>query len=128
MVALARSYARGPVSLGEIARDEGISSNYLEQLVSRLRKAGLVEATRGAHGGYHLAAGPSSITVGQVLRVLDGPIAPIECASEDENAGLCDRATECPSKAMWERVRDNIARVVDTTTLADLCAGIEVQT
>ena len=121
MVALARSYSRGPLALTEIARSENISLSYLEQLIAILRKAGLVESTRGAHGGYQLTADPASVTVGQVLRTLEGPIAPAECASEVTNPGYCQRETDCPSKPLWEHVRDTIAQVLDATTLADLC-------
>ena len=127
MVALAQSYPQGPMPLAEIARSEGISLSYLEQLIAGLRRAGLVESTRGVHGGYRLTAAPGDVTVGQVVRALEGPIAPAECASETENAGLCHRETDCPSKAFWSHLRDNIARVLDETTLADLCPGGRVK-
>ena len=126
MVALARCYPRGPVPLAEIARSEDISLSYLEQLIASLRKAGLVESTRGVHGGYELTANPKTVTVGQVVRTLEGPIAPAECASEIENLGCCQRETDCPSKILWEHVRDNIAQVLDATTLADLATSGEV--
>jgi len=126
MVALARSYPRGPVPLAEIARSENISLSYLEQLIASLRKAGLVESTRGVHGGYELTADPATVTVGQVVRTLEGPIAPAECASEIENPGCCERESDCPSKILWEHVRDNIAQVLDATTLADLSSTGEL--
>jgi len=127
MVALARSYPRGPVPLAEIARSEDISFSYLEQLMASLRRAGLVGSTRGVHGGYQLTDAPAEVTVGQVLRALEGPIAPAECASETGNSVFCDRETDCPSKTFWENLRDNIAQVVDATTLADLCPGDTVK-
>lgn len=120
MVSLARSYPGRPVPLADIARAETISLSYLEQLMASLRKAGLVESTRGVHGGYQLAAAPDLVTVGQVFRALEGPITLAECASEVEKPGRCKREMDCPSKTFWENMRDNIAQVLDTTTLADL--------
>lgn len=121
MIALAQSYPEGPRSLADIARAEDISFSYLEQLIAILRREGLVEGKRGAHGGYQLTVDPASITVGRVLRALDGPIAPAECASEVAIPGYCWRETNCPSKPLWEHVRDTLAQVLDATTLADLC-------
>ena len=121
MIALAHNYPEGPLSLSEIARSENISLSYLEQVMAVLRKVSLVEATRGAHGGYQLTAKPASITAGQVLRALDGPISLAECVSEGTDSGYCPREAECPTKPLWEHVRDSITRVLDTTTLADLC-------
>jgi Rrf2 family protein len=126
MIALARSYPKGPLPLAEIARAENISLNYLEQLMAPLRKAGLVESTRGVKGGYELTSDPAIVTVGQVVRTLEGPIAPAECASEIENPSCCQREMDCPSKTLWEHVRDNIAQVLDATTLADLLAPGQV--
>jgi Rrf2 family cysteine metabolism transcriptional repressor len=125
MIALAQGYQIGPISLAEIARSEDISLSYLEQLITVLRRAGLVDGTRGAHGGYQLTADPASITAGQVVRALEGPIAPAECVSEGAGAGYCWRESVCPSKPFWEQVRNSIAQVLDTTTLADLCSSRE---
>ena len=121
MVALAHSYPGQPLALSEIARAENISLSYLEQIMASLRRAGLVQSTKGARGGYRLTAAPAEVTVGQVLRALEGPIAPAECASEVTNPGLCQREADCTSKVLWEHVRDTIAQVLDSTTLADLC-------
>ena len=123
MIALAQNYQKGPISLAEIARSEDISLSYLEQLVTVLRRAGLVGGTRGAHGGYRLTAHPASITAGQVVRALEGPIAPAECVSEGARSVYCWRETVCPSKPFWEQVRNSVAHVLDTTTLADLCSS-----
>jgi Rrf2 family protein len=128
MIALAQGYRKGPISLAEIAKSEDISLSYLEQLMAVLRKASLVEGIRGAHGGYQLTADPASITAGQVVRALEGPLAPAECVSEGVEAGYCRRETVCPSRPLWQQLRDSIAHVLDTTTLADLCStdGLEV--
>ena len=121
MVALAQNYPGEPVSLNEIAKSEEISLGYLEQLMAILRKAGLVEGTRGAQGGYKLKGNPATITVGRVLRVLDGPLAPAECASDGASPLYCSREGVCTSKQLWRRVHDSLSRVLDTMTLADLC-------
>jgi Rrf2 family cysteine metabolism transcriptional repressor len=123
MIALARSYPEGPVSLAEIARVEDISMSYLEHLMAALRKSGLVEGTRGVHGGYRLSSAPGAMMVGEVFRALEGPIAPAVCASEGKNVVYCEREGDCPSRTFWRQVRDNIVQVMDTTTLADLAGG-----
>ena len=110
MVELARAYETGPLALAEIARAEDLSLGYLEQLMARLRRVGLVEATRGARGGYRLIAHPSSITVGQVLRVLEGPVAPVECASEEAGCEPCEREAACSSRLIWRKIRDTLAK------------------
>lgn len=129
MVALAQAQGQGPLALAEIARAEGLSLGYLEQLMATLRRAGLVEATRGTHGGYRLAAEPDEVTVGDVLRALEGPVAPVECASEVLGPAVCEREGACPTRRLWERMRDSIVQVLDSTTLADLCreGQLEVQ-
>ena len=83
MVQLGRRYGTGPASLAEIALDEDLPRAYLEQLVTSLRDAGLVVSTRGARGGYELARAPDEIRMSEVLRALEGPIAPMICASDD---------------------------------------------
>ena len=121
MVDLARAYDQGPLALSEIATSEGLSLRYLEQIVGQLRKAGLVLSTRGVHGGYRLRCEPATVTVGDVVRVLEGPIAVVECASEIAQPGCCTRQPDCPSREVWQRVSDSVALVLDSTTLADLC-------
>ncbi|MBI4318991.1 MAG: Rrf2 family transcriptional regulator [Chloroflexi bacterium] len=121
MAELARGYGQGPVSLTEIAEAEALSVAYLEQLIAALRRAGLVTAVRGVHGGYQLARDPKAITVGDVVRVLEGPIAPVECASEDPEGSCCDRETECITRDVWIRMRESIAKVLDSTSLYDVC-------
>jgi len=121
MVQLGRHYGRGPASLAEIAAEEDLPRAYLEQLVVSLREAGLVTSTRGAHGGYELARPPAAISMTEVLRALEGPLAPMLCASEDpEHALVCDRSTRCTVNLLWVRVRDAVAGALDSMTLADL--------
>jgi Rrf2 family protein len=121
MVQLGRHFGEGPASLAEIATEEDLPRAYLEQLVMSLRDAGLVRSTRGAHGGYQLARDPNEIRMGEVLRALEGPLAPMICASEDaEHAPTCDRSARCTVNVLWVRVRDAVTGALDSMTLADL--------
>jgi Rrf2 family transcriptional regulator, cysteine metabolism repressor len=121
MTELARSYGEERLlSIAEIARSEDLPLAYLEQLVGELRRAGLVEGTRGVRGGYRLARPPSAITVGDVYRVLEGAVAPVECTAEDYLPGSCVREPVCLSRSIWDRVQHAILAVLDSTTLDDL--------
>ena len=131
MVQLGRHYGQGPASLAEIAAEEELPRAYLEQLVMSLRDADLVTSTRGAHGGYELARPPQDIRMSDVLRALEGPLAPMICASDDpEHAIVCDRSSRCTVNVLWVRVRDAITTTLDSMTLADLVpqrvAGTEI--
>lgn len=110
MTDLAKVYGEGPQSLKGIAERHGLSEHYLEQLVSPLRNAGLVRSVRGAFGGYMLNHHPSQITAGDVIRVLEGPINPVDVDEYDDPG----------TKDLWIRVRDSITEVLDSTTLQDL--------
>jgi Rrf2 family cysteine metabolism transcriptional repressor len=121
MVQLGRHFGQGPASLAEIAAEEDLPRAYLEQLVMSLRDAGLVTSTRGAHGGYQLARDPGEIRMSEVLRALEGPLAPMICASDDpEHATICDRTSRCTVSVLWVRVRDAVTGALDAVTLADL--------
>jgi Rrf2 family transcriptional regulator, cysteine metabolism repressor len=126
MAHLAKSDAGKPIPLGSIADAEGLPLAYLEHLVQRLRKAGLVESRRGAHGGYTLARAAESITMAEVVRALEGDIAPIECISADPDGTLvCVREGQighdpCPTQLLWTRVQGSIVRTLNEITLAEL--------
>ena len=121
MVQLGRHYGAGPASLAEIAAEEDLPRAYLEQLVMSLREAQLVTSTRGARGGYELARPPEAISMSEVLRALEGPIAPMMCASDDpEHAIGCDRSARCTVNVLWVRLRDAISGALESMTLADL--------
>ncbi|SMB98832.1 transcriptional regulator, BadM/Rrf2 family [Thermanaeromonas toyohensis ToBE] len=122
MFDLAQRYGEGPISLKSVAERQDISEHYLEQLFASLRKAGLVRSVRGAQGGYTLAREPREIKVGEIIRVLEGPIAPMDCVSEEEGEGTCARAETCVARTIWEKVRDSIAGVLDSITLEDMVA------
>ena len=126
MAHLAHRDGSQPISLGSIADAEGLPLAYLEHLVQRLRKAELVESRRGAHGGYTLARDAESITMAEVVRALEGDIAPIECISADPDGTLvCVREGQvghdpCPTKLLWTRVQGSIVRTLNDMTLDDL--------
>ncbi|MFD0962377.1 cysteine metabolism transcriptional regulator CymR [Paenibacillus chungangensis] len=110
MMELAANYGEGPISLKSIAERNGLSEHYLEQLVAPLRNAGLVKSIRGAYGGYVLSKEPAEITSGDIIRILEGPISPVDFTEEDDPA----------KRQLWLRIRDSIAEVLDSTTLENL--------
>jgi Rrf2 family protein len=120
MVSLAREFGNGPVALSGIAHDSAVPAAYLEQLLGTLRRSGLVTSTRGAHGGYALARDPQDILIGEIYRVLEGPVAPMECVSEVEPEEPCPLIDGCATRVVWLKVRDSIVEALDSTTLADL--------
>jgi Rrf2 family cysteine metabolism transcriptional repressor len=120
MVALAHNYGRGPMSIAAVSKASAIPTAYLEQLIGPLRRAGLVESKRGAHGGYQLSRSPEQVTVGAVYRVMEGPVAPMDCVSEDVNDQTCPLIDGCETRPVWLKMRDAIAGTLDSMTLADL--------
>jgi len=120
MFDLAMNQKNGPVSLKSIADRQNISEAYLEQLFANLRKAGLVKSIRGAQGGYLLGAEPSDITVGKILRTLEGTVAPVECVDDMNEGSICPDAESCVTRLVWEKVRDSISEVIDSITLQDM--------
>jgi Rrf2 family transcriptional regulator, cysteine metabolism repressor len=125
LVELASRDGEAPVPLAEIAEANTLPLAYLEHLVARLRKAGLVESRRGARGGYLLARPADDITMAEVVEALEGSIAPIECISAGSDGTIrCSRESDpdhaCPTKLLWTRVRFSIVRTLAETTLADL--------
>lgn len=118
MYQLALHYGEGPIPLKSIADAQNLSENYLEQLVSSLRKEGFLNSVRGAQGGYMLARPPSDITVGSILRTLEGNLAPADCVTGDGYD--CENEENCVTKLVWMRIRDSIDQVVDSITLQDM--------
>ena len=107
------------VSIQSIAGRQNISDSYLEQLMAKLKKAGLVESTRGAGGGYRLGRPAEEISVGDVLRALEGNLEPVECAGLDPE-GECKGADSCVTKYVWKRINDSINQTVDGIWLNQL--------
>lgn len=116
MFQLAQDYGEGPISLKYIAEKQELSENYLEQLFSSLRRDGLLNSFRGAQGGYILSREPKDITVGQVLRSLEGDLAPADCLLHDE----CYKEDGCATKLVLMRIQESIDSVVDSITLEDM--------
>ena len=106
-----------PVSLRDVSRRQNLSDKYLEQIVTPLSRAGLVRSVRGAGGGYLLTRAPADYTVGDILRPLEGDLAPVECATDGE---YCARCGECVTVELWKEIHRAVSQVVDGTTLADL--------
>ena len=112
----------GPQSIKAIAEREDIPEAYLEQLFAVLKREGLVNSTRGAQGGYVLARQPEGITVGDVLRALEGGLSLVDCLDE---ADACGRSCVCPSRVVWRKVRDGLNAIVDGITLRDMIDDYE---
>ena len=106
-----------PQSIKQIAERQSIPEAYLEQLIASLRKEGLVNSLRGAQGGYTLSRAPEEITVGQVLRCLEGEFTPADCFLEEDT---CGKSCMCPTRIVWQKLRDGINEIVDGITLKDM--------
>ncbi|HBG23118.1 MAG TPA: Rrf2 family transcriptional regulator [Peptococcaceae bacterium] len=119
MLDIAIDQSDEPVTLASISERQGVSIGYLEQLMVPLKKEGLIRSVRGAQGGYLLSRVPENITVGDIIRTLEGPIAPVACVSEDYPEE-CDRAEGCVTRLVWAKVRDSIVDVLDSLTLYDM--------
>lgn len=118
MLALALNYNNGTIPLKTIAKDQGISEKYLEQIINPLTKSGLVKSFRGAQGGYMLTNPPEATTVGEILRVLEGSLSPVDCVDHPN----CANSDHCVSLSIWKKMKVALDEVVDNITLADMAA------
>ena len=131
LVELGRQGSGQPVSLKAIAEAEGLPLAYLERIVALLKKADLVESTRGAHGGYRLTRAADEIKMDEVVLALEGAVAPMSCFVDDSEEGrvLCshvdDRGHGCATKLLWTRVQGGVIKALAQTTLAELVAFSE---
>lgn len=119
LIDLARYSEIEPVSINSIAARQGISERYLEQLMTLLKKAGLIKSIRGAGGGYVLAKEMEEISVGDVLRALEGNLEPVECTGFDEEDS-CEAAGGCVTKYVWQRINESINKTVNEISLKQL--------
>lgn len=119
IIDLARYSEKDPVSISSIASRQNISERYLEQLVAMLKKAGFVKSIRGASGGYVLAKDMKDISVGDVLRALEGSLEPVKCAAFDPEEG-CSASGGCVTKYVWQKINESITKTVDEINLAEL--------
>lgn len=106
------------ISIKEISERQGISVKYLEQIITVLNRAGFVRSIRGAQGGYILAKDPKDYTVGQIIRLLEGNLAPVSCIEDGENR--CERSASCVTVEIWEQINEAVSNIIDNITLADL--------
>lgn len=118
MLDLATNYSGEPIRLKDVAKRQNVSDKYLEQIISTLNKAGFVRSVRGPMGGYSLQRSPEDYTVGMILRLTEGSLAPVECVEEEDTD--CSRAENCVTRILWKKLNDAINSVVDHITLADL--------
>ncbi len=117
MLELALNYGKGPILLKDIAKSQEISEGYLEHILPSLKSAGLVNSSRGAHGGYILARAPSEITLGEVVQAVEGIIAIVECVTAPE---VCHRVDFCVTRDIWDEMSEKIMQILDSTTLQDM--------
>jgi Rrf2 family transcriptional regulator, cysteine metabolism repressor len=121
MVRLGRSYGLGPVALAELAEQEGLPLSYLEQIAGLLRRAGLVSSRMGVKGGYALARQPEAISMADIVRSLEGSLAPVSCLAEGSGPDECTHAdTPCSAHAFWEQLQSTILSTLQSVTVADL--------
>jgi Rrf2 family protein len=129
VLALARRYREeGPVPIATISAEESIPIKFLEAILLELKSHGVLESKKGKHGGYRLNRPPSTITIGTVIRLMEGPLAPLPCASETafKPCAECRDVETCGTRIIMRQVRDAMAAVLDTTTLADLTGRVDM--
>jgi len=119
---LASHYGEGPVLIASISENEGIPVRFLELILLNLKKRGLLQSKKGKGGGYELSRPPSTVTIGSLIRMMEGPLAPLPCASETafKPCEECPDIEGCGLRIVMRQVRDAMAEVLDRTTLADL--------
>jgi Rrf2 family protein len=124
---LARQYREGPVLISDLAREESIPRKFLELILLQLKNHGVLASKKGRGGGYFLSRPPAQVFLGEVVRVLDGPLAPLPCVSRTAYR-KCDECVDeqaCGIRGVMQRVRDANARILDGTSLADVVAAVK---
>lgn len=127
LYALSRCYESRPKLIGELAEQESIPKKFLEQILLSLKNHGLVASKKGRGGGYYLARSPEEITLGTVIRLVEGPLAPVPCASETSfrKCEECVDVETCGTRIVMKEVRDAMASILDKTTLAMVCRKVD---
>jgi Rrf2 family protein len=119
MLELSLRFDEGPVHIRDISAAQEIPERFLEQILLLLKRTGYLRSKKGPHGGYYLAKPPAKISVAEVIRVMDGPLAPIDCVSVTAHE-VCSREKFCGLKSLWKETRDAIARILERTSFAEL--------
>jgi Rrf2 family protein len=127
MMVLAQEYGQGPVLIADIAQREGIPRKFLELILLELRNRGILQSKKGKGGGYFLGRPPQKVTLGEILRDIDGPLAPVSCVSHTAYVRCEDCRDErtCGVRMAMKEVRDATAKILDSTTLADVLKRVE---
>jgi Rrf2 family protein len=127
LLALARENHQNPVLISDLAKHEGIPRKFLELILLELKNQGILQSRKGKGGGYFLGKPPQAITIGQVIRILDGPLAPLPCVSQTayRKCDDCENENTCGVRIVMKEVRDETARILDGTTLAALLIRVE---
>jgi Rrf2 family protein len=127
MMVLAKEYGQGPVLISDLARRENIPHKFLELILLELKNQGLLQSKKGKGGGYFLGREPHLISVGNIVRVLDGPIAPLPCVSQTAymRCRECRNERSCGIRIVMKEVRDATAKIMDSTSLSDMLKQVE---
>ena len=128
LYALSRGYGQGPMLISQLSEDEQIPKKFLEQILLSLKAFGLVASKKGKGGGYMLVQPPEQITLALVIRMIEGPIAPLPCASETRFR-KCDECVDietCGTRMVMKEVRDSMAQILEHTTLASICRRVDL--
>ena len=121
LVRMGRGFGNGPLPLAELAEQEGLPLSYLEQVAGQLRRAGLITSRMGVKGGYALARAPEAISMADIVRSLEGSLAPVSCLAEGAGPGECTHAdTPCSAHAFWEQLQETITSTLESVSVADL--------
>lgn len=127
LIFLMKEHGHGPVLISDLAEKENIPKKFLEQILLSLKNKGILQSKKGKGGGYLLGRPPETITLGEVIRALDGPLAPIPCVSQTAyvKCDECEDETTCGIRVVMKQVRDQTAKILDGTTLTDLLRNVE---
>jgi Rrf2 family protein len=123
MFEIAKGYKKGPITIKEISERQDVSVAYLEQILNKLRRAGLIRSVKGPGGGYMLNGAPEGISIGAILRELEGPVAITSCLDPKEG---CMRVDGCVTHLLWKALGENIEAFLDNMSLRDLLDGNEL--
>jgi Rrf2 family protein len=119
MLELALHYEEKPLHIRDISKAQFIPQRFLEQILLQLKRAGYLRSRKGPEGGYYLSKPPSEISVAEIIRVMDGPLAPIDCVSVTAHE-VCPHEASCGLKGLWKEVRDAVAKIMEKATFEDL--------